>query len=252
MQNYLDDTGVQVADVVAGLQHLKGVTSADDLRRAAAGGPLPDGTSHPKGLAYLCWDVYADVAKVYEQNEAARGWRAEVLHAIEAAKQDRAHRRGPVGSDRLGSPRDDGPAPIPYDLLPRESDILRKHFWSRAFELLKGSGAVVREERPPRRVLGDPPLGLPGVLGDGGARQDPRPVQRDRHLHREGHRVPALEVRPPGVDFDYEPFRPEWNSGAIREEEIARDVREHDLWRTAHSEGVSNLPSSAGQRRSLT
>jgi arginyl-tRNA synthetase len=244
VQNYLDDTGVQVADVVAGLRHLKGVTSADDVRRAAAGGPLPDGTSHPKGLAYLCWDVYADVARVYEQNEAARGWRAEVLHAIEAGGNETAHiaeaLTEAIVSAHLVTM---GRLRIPYDLLPRESDILRKHFWSRAFELLKGSGAVVREEEG--RHAGCWVIRLSDSPEFSGMEEPDKILVRSNGTVTYTAKDIAYQLWKfglLGVDFDYEPFRPDWNSGAAREEEIPRDVREHDLWRTAHSGGVSNPP----------
>ena len=147
IQNYLDDTGVQVADVVAGLTRLKGVASEDDVRRAIRGEPLPDGSRHPKGLAYLCWDVYAEIARVYEQDAEALEWRVQALHAIEHGDNVMASiaevLTEAIVSAHLATM---GRLGISYDLLPRESDILRRHFWSRAFELLKESGAVVLEE----------------------------------------------------------------------------------------------------------
>ncbi|HLN92856.1 MAG TPA: arginine--tRNA ligase [Thermoanaerobaculia bacterium] len=244
VQNYLDDTGVQVADVVAGLQHIKGVRSAEDMRRAATGGPLPDGSSHPKGLAYLCWDVYADVAKVYEENEAARGWRAEVLHAIEAGDNETA-RIAEVLSEAIVSAHlaTMGRLGIAYDLLPRESDILRKHFWSRAFELLKRSGAVQREEEG--RHAGCWVLRLSESPEFAGMEEPDKILVRSNGTVTYTAKDIAYQLWKfglLGIDFDYEPFRPEWNSGAVREEEISREVREHPLWRTAHSEGAPDPP----------
>ncbi|HEU5251319.1 MAG TPA: arginine--tRNA ligase [Thermoanaerobaculia bacterium] len=244
VQNYLDDTGVQVADVVAGLQHGNGVRSADDVRRAAKGGPLPDGASHPRGLAYLCWDVYADIAKLYEENEEARNWRTEVLHAIEAGDNETA-RIAEVLAEAIVSAHlaTMGRLGIAYDLLPRESDILRKHFWSRAFELLKRSGAVVFEEEG--KHSGCWVLRLSESTEFAGMEEPDKILVRSNGTITYTAKDIAYQLWKFGLlgaDFDYEPFRPDWNSGAVREEEIAREVREHPLWRTAHSGGVSNHP----------
>jgi arginyl-tRNA synthetase len=244
VQNYLDDTGVQVADVVAGLQHMKGVRSAEDVRRAAAGGALPDGSSHPKGLAYLCWDVYADVAKVYEENDRARDWRAEVIHAIEAGGNETA-RIAAVLSEAIVSAHlaTMGRLGIAYDLLPRESDILRKNFWSRAFELLKQSGAVALEAEG--RHAGCWVLRLADSPEFAGMEEPDKILVRSNGTVTYTAKDIAYQLWKfglLGVDFDYEPFRPDWNSGAVREDEIAREVREHPLWRTAHTGGVAEHP----------
>jgi arginyl-tRNA synthetase len=245
VQNYLDDTGVQVADVVAGLLHMKGVRSAEEVRRAAAGGALPDGSSHPKGLAYLCWDIYADVAKVYEENESARSWRAEVLHAIEAGGNETA-RIAEVLSEAIASAHlaTMGRLGIPYDLLPRESDILRKSFWSRAFELLKGSGAVIFESEG--KHAGCWVLRLSESPEFAGMEEPDKILVRSNGTVTYTAKDIAYQLWKfglLGIDFDYEPFRPSWNSGAVREEDVAREVREHPLWRTAHTGGAANHPA---------
>jgi arginyl-tRNA synthetase len=244
VQNYLDDTGVQVADVVAGLQHMKDVRSAEDVRRAAAGGALPDGSSHPKGLAYLCWDVYADVAKVYEENESARAWRVEVLHAIEAGGNETAQ-IAEVLSEAIVSAHlaTMGRLGIPYDLLPRESDILRKNFWSRAFDLLKQSGAVVFETEG--KHAGCWVLRLADSPEFAGMEEPDKILVRSNGTVTYTAKDIAYQLWKfglLGVDFDYEPFRPDWNSGAVRAEEVAREVREQPLWRTAHTGGVPDHP----------
>jgi len=245
VQNYLDDTGVQVADVVAGLLHMKGVRSAEEVRRAAAGGALPDGSSHPKGLAYLCWDIYADVAKVYEENESARSWRTEVLHAIEAGGNETA-RIAEVLSEAISSAHlaTMGRLGISYDLLPRESDILRKNFWSRAFELLKRSGAVVFESEG--KHAGCWVLRLSESPEFAGMEEPDKILVRSNGTVTYTAKDIAYQLWKfglLGIDFDYEPFRPSWNSGAVREEDVAREVREHPLWRTAHAGGVPDHPA---------
>ena len=131
VQNYIDDTGVQVADVVVGFLHLEGKTLAEV---AALGGQRFD---------YYCWDLYARVGDFYAADPARKKLQAETLHAIEAGGNDTARLAEHVAArivdchlatmERLG---------IRYDLLAHESDILRLHFWDRAFELLKESGAI--------------------------------------------------------------------------------------------------------------
>ncbi len=133
-QNYIDDTGVQVADVVVAFRHLENKTLAEVEAMSRA----------PK-FDYVCWDVYSRVATHYAQSPEAQKLRQETLHEIEhggeAAQWARVIARAIVERHiatmlRLG---------IEYDLLPKESDIIALHFWERAFELLKKSGAVVFE-----------------------------------------------------------------------------------------------------------
>jgi len=146
VQNYLDDTGVQVADVVAGLIHLKGVRTVDAVRTAVAERRLPGGEANPKGFAYLCWDVYAEVGRTYASDPSSKSWREEVLHAIEAGENETARVAAAVVEAVVSSHvATMGRLGIAYDVLPRESDILYKQFWATAFDLLKKAGAIHRE-----------------------------------------------------------------------------------------------------------
>src|SRR5438105_8352050 len=52
VQNYIDNTGVQVADVIVGLKHVEH-KSLEDVRRMAS--------SASSKFDYYCWDVYARV-----------------------------------------------------------------------------------------------------------------------------------------------------------------------------------------------
>ncbi|MBL8135914.1 MAG: arginine--tRNA ligase [Acidobacteria bacterium] len=132
VQNYIDDTGVQVADVVVGLRHLEGL----DLAGVRA---IADSTR----FDYYCWDLYARVTEWYEADKARLAVRAETLHEIEHAIDpsaaigafvaERIVRTHLVTMGRLG---------IDYELLTWEGDILRLQFWARAFELLKQKGAI--------------------------------------------------------------------------------------------------------------
>jgi arginyl-tRNA synthetase len=136
-QNYIDDTGVQVADVVVAFQHLEPKSLAEV--RAMIDNPNVR-------FDYYCWDVYSKMATYYATNPDAQQWRRDTLHAIEKHEGDTFEFASTIARAivkrhiatmlRLG---------ITYDLLPKESDIIALHFWDRAFELLKASGAVIQE-----------------------------------------------------------------------------------------------------------
>lgn len=132
IQNYIDDTGVQVADVVVGFRELENRALADV--RALADSARFD---------YYCWDLYARVTEWYEEDRARLRIRGEALHAIEHGGNESAALASFV-ADRivrchLATMKRMN---IEYDLLTWEGDILRLHFWAHAFEFLKKSGAV--------------------------------------------------------------------------------------------------------------
>jgi arginyl-tRNA synthetase len=136
VQNYIDNTGAQVADVVVGLMHLVGL-SLDGVRATMdrlgeAGEPID----------YFCWDLYAGVSQWYEADaaEAAarKKLRLDTLHAIEAGGNETAEIAELVSTAVLRRHLETMlRLDIEYDLLPRESEILRLHFWDLAFEQLK-------------------------------------------------------------------------------------------------------------------
>ena len=132
VQNYIDDTGVQVADVVVGFRELEG-KNLDDIRRIA------DSTR----FDFYCWDLYARVTQWYDEDKERLKIRAATLHDIEhggtaasdiaafiAERIVRCHLKTMA---RLN---------VDYDLLTWEGHILRLRFWARAFEILKEKGAV--------------------------------------------------------------------------------------------------------------
>jgi len=135
-QNYIDDTGVQVADVVVAFERLEKRSVADVEQLIATS----------ERFDYVCWDLYSKMAQYYADHPEAMEWRRETLHRMENQEGDTAKlatiisravvRRHLETMLRLG---------IEYDLLPKESDIIHLHFWDRAFELLKSAGAVVLE-----------------------------------------------------------------------------------------------------------
>jgi arginyl-tRNA synthetase len=139
VQNYIDNTGVQVADVVAGFHFLEHKTPGD-VRALVA--------DRAVRFDYLCWDLYARTSSYYKDHPESLVWRAQTLHAIEADSGDLAE-LGRLIADAIVKAhiatmlRLD----IKYDVLPRESEILHLKFWSTAFELLKQRKAIYFEEQ---------------------------------------------------------------------------------------------------------
>jgi arginyl-tRNA synthetase len=133
VQNYIDNTGVQVADVVVGFVHMAKKTLSQV--RALAAQPKFD---------YLCWDVYARAAQFLAEDKLrAAALRGDTLKAIEAGHGEIAE-MGSVIADAIVSLHLQTMARLEifYDLLARESEILHLHFWDAAFEQLKAAGAI--------------------------------------------------------------------------------------------------------------
>ena len=135
VQNYIDNTGVQVADVVVGFLYID-KTSRAEIERLV---------QQPR-FDYYCWDLYARVSQWYEQDKGNLQMRAKTLLEIEDATTETAAiaelistavlRRHLETMDRLD---------IEYDFLPRESEILHLHFWDAAFVKLKEAGVLTFE-----------------------------------------------------------------------------------------------------------
>jgi arginyl-tRNA synthetase len=164
IQNYIDDTGVQVADVVVGFRELERRT-LDDVRKLA----------ESSRFDYYCWDLYARVTEWYDEDKARLKTRAAVLHEIEEGGNPSAE-LGSFIADRivrchLATMRRMN---IRYDLLTWEGDILRLHFWSHAFEFLKKSGAVFLQTTG--RLKGCWVMRIEDEDGDSGDRADDRPA----------------------------------------------------------------------------
>jgi arginyl-tRNA synthetase len=132
VQNYIDNTGVQVADVIVGFLRLEKKSRAE----------IEELTRQPR-FDYYCWDLYAQVSSWYEQDKQNRDSRQQVLHALEEGGNETAEIAELISTavlhrhletmDRLD---------IEYDFLPRESEILHLHFWDAAFTKLKDAGVL--------------------------------------------------------------------------------------------------------------
>ena len=143
VQNYIDNTGVQVADVVVGFMQLENM-NLEQIKT------LESSLSKNYPFDYYCWDLYTKVGLFYRNGDPSAAmdpertkFRIEVLHALEEGNNAIAELAEYVATrnvecildtmERLG---------IRYDLLARESDILHLHFWERAFELMKKTGVI--------------------------------------------------------------------------------------------------------------
>jgi len=137
IQNYIDNTGAQVADVVVGFTHIEKKSRAE----------IEALTRQPR-FDYYCWDLYARVSRWYAENKENLKVRLQTLHAIEDASSETAAiadvisiavlRRHLETMQRLD---------IEYDFLPSESEILHLHFWDAAFGKLKEAGVLTYEDQ---------------------------------------------------------------------------------------------------------
>ena len=158
--DYIDDTGVQVADVVVAMLYMdapiydgsgdfapiwakydpSGVFVRDNMSR----------TNTPLPFDYWCWDTYSRVTQAFETDEALKAKRAEVMHLIEAQDSPVARFAKEVATRIVQAhlatvSRID----VFYDLLNWESDIFLRGFWQTAFESLKDAGGIVYETEGP-------------------------------------------------------------------------------------------------------
>ncbi|CAN5876229.1 arginine--tRNA ligase [soil metagenome] len=132
IQNYIDDTGVQVADVAVGFRELES-KSLDEVRQIAA----------TTRFDYYCWDLYARVTEWYGEDKERLQIRSRALHDIEHGGNDTAEVARVIADKIVRCHlRTMARMNITYDLLTWEGDILRLQFWTHAFEYLKKTGSV--------------------------------------------------------------------------------------------------------------
>jgi len=242
VQNYIDDTGVQVADVVVGFRVLEKMSLAD-VRKVA------DSTR----FDYYCWDLYARVTDWYGPDKARLEARAQTLHDIEHGGNENAA-IGALVADRIVRCHLATMARmnVDYDLLTWEGDILRLKFWAQAFEVLKARGAVyLRTEgrlagcwvMPIQEELESTP---PPSRDDSQARSGETPEDDEDTEERE-----KVIVRSNGVvtyvgkDIAYQ-F---WKLGLLGRDFQYRVFVERPhgpLWATCSENGLSSHPSYGG------
>ena len=145
VQNYIDNTGVQVADVVVGFRHLEG-NSLAQVRAL-----LEDLKSTGQRIDFYCWDLYAKTSQWYstgtdQENEARKRLRYATLHEIEQGGNETAEVAELISTAVLRRHLETMlRLDIEYDFLPRESEILHLKFWDAAFEQLKQTGVLYFE-----------------------------------------------------------------------------------------------------------
>jgi len=234
VQNYIDDTGVQVADVVVGFRHMAGRTF-NEIRQIA------DTTR----FDYYCWDLYAQVTEWYEQDKERLALRAATLHDIEHGGNENAHIAAFI-ADRIVRCHLQTMARmnVDYDLLTWEGDILRLKFWAQAFEVLKARHAV--HLRTEGRLAGCWVMPIQDDLDS-----TPAPPAAGSPPEEEGEEREKVIVRSNGVvtyvgkDIAYQ-F---WKLGLLGRDFYYRVFawRPHGpLWATSSTEGEQTHPPFGG------
>ena len=229
IQNYIDNTGVQVADVVIGFMHIEKM-SLDDIKA------LDRSLTADQSFDYYCWDLYTRVGLFYrdgkaegEQNPEKLKLRAEILHAIEAGNNPTAELADYVATrnvecildtmERLG---------IRYDLLARESEILHLHFWERAFQLMKERGALHLESEGRNRGCWVMPF--ESHTGTDEHESNKIIVRSNGTVTYTGKDIAyqLWKLGELGLDFNYKPFR--------------KYPDQHVVWMTTTDSNAETLP----------
>jgi arginyl-tRNA synthetase len=139
VQNYVDDTGVQVGDVVFGFMDME-KKSLSDIEKIK------------EKFDYYCWDLYGKVSAYFEKNPEAQKRRSEILRKIEERKNPEVEMARHISRRILKAHLQTmGRIGVTYDLLPCESDILALKFWEKAFSLLKKQKAVYLASSGPNK-----------------------------------------------------------------------------------------------------
>ena len=216
IQNYIDDTGVQVADVVVGFLDIRGL----DLSAVQ---------NLPEPFDFYCWDLYSEVGRWFAGNKDRLDLRRKTLHQLESGVGERAEMgrlvaRRIVGRhlktmNRLG---------ISYDLLTHESDILGLDFFTKAFDRLVATGAVHKETSGKNEGCWVMPLSESEEFA---GLEDP-----DKVIVRSDGTVTYV-----GKDIAYQL----WKFGLLGKDFEYRlgEGADGPLWQTTTEDGVSDHPS---------
>ncbi|HEV7474141.1 MAG TPA: arginine--tRNA ligase [Pyrinomonadaceae bacterium] len=215
IQNYIDNTGVQVADVVVGFMHLQNLT-LEQIKELDAS--LPEDRS----FDYYCWDLYTQVGLFY-RNDDPNGTpdpdklklRTEVLHSLEAGNNPIAELADYVATRNVECILDTMERlDIRYDLLARESDILGLHFWQRAFELMRERGVIRLETEG--RSKGCWVMPFESHTGTDEHEADKIIVRSNGTVTYTGKDIAyqLWKLGHLGLDFNYRPFR-NYNDGHV-------------------------------------
>jgi len=230
VQNYIDDMGVQVADVIVGFKELE-QKSLEEVRQIA------DTTR----FDYYCWDLYSRVTEWYEVDKSRLEVLASALHDLEHGGNATAE-LGAFIVDRIVRTHLKTMARlnIGYDLLTYEGDILRLKFWTQAFEILKAQGAVFLQTEG--RLAGCWVMRI--------EEGDPQDASESDEESRE-----KVIVRSNGVVTDVGKYIANqfWKFGLLgrdfRYRRFANQNNGHVLWSTTAADGEPNAPHFGGATR---
>jgi len=230
VQNYIDDMGVQVADVIVGFKELE-QKSLDEVRQIA------DTTR----FDYYCWDLYSRVTEWYDADKNRLEVRARALHDLEHGGNATAE-MGEFIVERIVRTHLKTMARlnIGYDLLTYEGDILRLKFWAQAFEILKAQGAVFLQAEG--RLAGCWVMRI--EEGDAQDASESGEESREKVIVRSNGVVTYV-----GKDIANQ-F---WKFGLLgrdfRYRRFANQNNDHVLWSTTAGDGEPNAPHFGGATR---
>ena len=229
VQNYIDDTGVQVADVVVGFRALEG-KSLDQIRE----------TADTTRFDYYCWDLYARVTEWYEQDKQRLAIRAETLHDIEHGGNDNADIAAFIADSIVRCHlRTMRRMNVDYDLLTWEGDILRLKFWAHAFDVLKAKGAVYLQTEGRLKGCWVMPI-QEDLDADAGSRSEDDEEEREKVIVRSNGVVTYV-----GKDIAYQ-F---WKLGLLGKDfqyRVFENRGQRPLWATCTSGGQGSHPLFGG------
>ena len=227
IQNYIDDTGVQVADLVVGFRTLR----HEGLREVREHYSEARLRERGERFDYIAWDLYAEVTRLYQSDPEKLRERESVLLSMERGEDETAALAAEIAQrmvthhlatmSRIG---------VRYDLLPRESDILRLRFWDDAFERLRDAGAIRLVAQG--KSAGCWVMDLPGV--DEGAGEDQKVIVRSNGT-----------VTYVGKDIAYQM----WKFGLLGRDFLYRRFPDaaqgpgYPLWTTCSEDGVADAPA---------
>ena len=245
VQNYIDNTGVQVADIVVGLEHLLGL-SLDGARAWMTG--------LTERIDFACWDLYARTSQWYtagtdEENKARKQLRLDTLHKLEAGNNLTAEiadlvataivRRHLETMQRLG---------IEYDLLPRESEILHLHFWDAAFAQLKETGVLRLEAEGKNKGCWVMRRAGSDAVAEGEIDEDAKVIVRSNGTVTYVGKDIAYHLWKFGLlgkDFGYNPFYEYPVREYPQRSSTVRTLQHHACWITAE-QGLPEHPHFGG------
>jgi arginyl-tRNA synthetase len=208
VQNYIDNTGVQVADVVVGFLHLEGKSLAD--------AHLLRDELKQKGerIDYYCWDLYARTSQWYtsgtdEENAERKKLRYATLHELEQGGNETSEIAELISTAVLRRHLETMlRLDIEYDFLPRESEILHLKFWESAFEQLKKTGVLYFENEGKNK--GCWVMTRPGAeIAEGDLNEDAKVIVRSNGTVTYVGKDIAYHLWKFGLlgkDFGYKPF----------------------------------------------